>query len=387
LFILQQRPQKFMSTNKEHKIPILSFYSGGGFMDMGFEMAGFETVWTNELDPVFVKLHSAGITSWRKSKGNGVKAEIFNTKSITDVSAASIISEAFQNNIPENFGIIGGPPCQDFSIQGNMDGFEGERGKLTIVYFDRILQLKPTFFVMENVTGLTKNKSTKAHLVKLLKRVESQYYIDHDTLNAINFGVPQFRERVFFVGIRKDKIAQKNVELKIDGKWFDWPESKKYKDAATKYTWPEAVFFGKSLTKPQNLPLELCVESCLVPHREMNSTANANEFFNLYVKEKFLDAIDEGETNRPSFKRLHRFKYSPTACYGNNEVHLHPYKHRRLSVREALRIQGVPDTYVLPLELPLTKKFKMIGNGVPVPLAKAVALSVKHFLIAKGVLD
>ena len=77
---------------------------------------------------------------------------------------------------------------------------------------------------------------------------------------------------------------------------------------------------------------------------------------------------------------LHRFKYSPTACYGNNEVHLHPYLNRRLSAREALRIQGVPDEYILPPEISLTKKFKMIGNGVPVALAKAVGLSVKQFL-------
>lgn len=140
------------------------------------------------------------------------------------------------------------------------------------------------------------------------------------------------------------------------------------------------VGFGKTLTKPKDLPLELCVESCLVPTRKMNSTDNANEFFNLYVTEKFLEAIDEGETNRPSFKRLHRFKYSPTACYGNNEVHLHPYKNRRLSVRETLRIQGVPDEYVLPAKSPLSKKFKMIGNGVPVPLAKAVAVALKIFI-------
>ena len=93
-----------------------------------------------------------------------------------------------------------------------------------------------------------------------------------------------------------------------------------------------------------------------------------------------LNKIAEGETNRPSFKRLHRYKYSPTACYGNNEVHLHPYLNRRISVREALRIQGVPDEYVLPPELSLSKKFKMIGNGVPVPLAKAVAVAVKDFI-------
>jgi DNA (cytosine-5)-methyltransferase 1 len=118
----------------------------------------------------------------------------------------------------------------------------------------------------------------------------------------------------------------------------------------------------------------------------MSSTANAKEYFNLYITEKALNAIDEGETNRPSFKRLHRFKYSPTACYGNNEVHLHPYLHRRLSVRETLRIQGVPDTYILPTGLPLSKKFKMIGNGVPVFLAKALAVALKNFIEDKEIL-
>jgi DNA (cytosine-5)-methyltransferase 1 len=375
-----------MSDQNKNKIPILSFYSGGGFLDMGFEMAGFEIVWTNEIDEVFAKLHSAGITSWRISKGNGIKAEIFNTKSITTIDSDEIIKESFPNGKPLDFGIIGGPPCQDFSINGNMKGFKGERGKLTVLFFDKIMELLPTFFLMENVTGLTNSGSTKAHLAKLLKRVESEYFIDHKPLNAMEFGVPQFRERVFFIGIRKDKIDEKNLSLNLLGEWFKWPEDKKYKDAAKKYKWPKPVEFGKRLKKPEDIPFELCIESCLVPYSKMNKVPNANEKFNLYISEKKLQSINEGETNRPSFKRLHRFKYSPTACYGNNEVHLHPYRHRRLSVREALRIQGVPDTYILPPELPLTKKFKMIGNGVPVPLAKAVADSVRKYLFENGII-
>lgn len=276
--------------------------------------------------------------------------------------------------------MIGGPPCQDFSINGSLKGFDGERGKLTIVFFDKILELKPTFFVMENVTGLTKRKETKEYLQTLLKRVEKEYYVDHEKLNSLDFGIPQHRERVFFIGIRKELISNKLVEQSSFGKWFPFPVNEKYQNSVTKYNWGKQVEFGKTLTKPKDVPFELCVESCLVPHREMNTTPNANEFFNLYVSENILQAIQEGETNRPSFKRLHRFKYSPTTCYGNNEVHLHPYKHRRLSVREALRIQGVPDEYVLPVELPLTKKFKIIGNGVPVPLAEAVAIAVKDFI-------
>jgi DNA (cytosine-5)-methyltransferase 1 len=65
-------------------------------MDMGFEKAGFEIVWTNEVDEVFSKLHEAGITSWRKARGNGIKAEIFNKKSITEVSAEKIVEKHFQ---------------------------------------------------------------------------------------------------------------------------------------------------------------------------------------------------------------------------------------------------------------------------------------------------
>lgn len=347
---------------------------------MGFEKAGFEIVWTNEFDETFAKLHAAGITSWRKSQGNGIKAEIFNTKSITEISSKEIIEEAFPDGKPDHFGMIGGPPCQDFSMNGSLKGFEGERGKLTIVFFDRILELNPTFFVMENVTGLTKRKDTKEFLRSLLKRVEEEYYIDYEKLNSLDFGVPQHRERMFFVGFRKDLIENGSVQLDPFGRWFPFPVNEKYQNAATRYNWGKQVPFGESLVKPQDVPLELCVENCLVPDNKISTTPNANEFFNLYITETNLRAIDEGETNRPSFKRLHRFKYSPTTCYGNNEVHLHPYLHRRLSVREALRIQGVPDEYVLPKELPLSKKFKMIGNGVPVPLAEAVACAVKEFI-------
>ena len=240
--------------------------------------------------------------------------------------------------------------------------------------------------VMENVTGLTKSNSTKEHLQKLLRKVEKEYFVDHKTLNALEFGVPQYRERVFFVGVKRDKIDQQVINQSHFGQWFPFPVNLKYQNSVTKYKWATAVPFGKKLTKPNNLPIELCVENCLVSSREKNKIPNANEYFNLHIGEQRLLAINEGETNRPSFKRLHRFKYSPTACYGNNEVHLHPYENRRLSVRETLRIQGVPDTYILPSDLPLSKKFKMIGNGVPVPLAKAVADAVKGFLLDNEVI-
>jgi DNA (cytosine-5)-methyltransferase 1 len=105
---------------------------------------------------------------------------------------------------------------------------------------------------------------------------------------------------------------------------------------------------------------------------------NAQEGFNPH-SDKFR-SMYEGDTSGKSFKRLHRYRYSPTVCYGNNEVHLHPWEDRRLTVRESMRIQGIPDNYALPEEVPLSAKFKMIGNGVPVPLAELVARSLFKFL-------
>ena len=97
-------------------------------------------------------------------------------------------------------------------------------------------------------------------------------------------------------------------------------------------------------------PLELTVYPLLHSSPAPTNLSNGLEAFKPYSS-KFWK-IPEGNSSGKSFKRLHRYKYSPTAWYGNNEVHLHPWEPRRLSVREALRIQTVPDTYVLPEQFP-----------------------------------
>jgi DNA (cytosine-5)-methyltransferase 1 len=365
----------------EQNIPVLSFFSGGGFLDLGFEKAGFGIVWTNEIDLAFSNFYSAGITSLKNSEGLSGEFTVSNTKSIKDLTTAEIISEAFGGNKPKTFGIIGGPPCQDFSMNGNLHGFKGDRGSLTDSFLYKIIELGPSFFVMENVTGLIRVKKNKAHFLELLKIMGEYFWIDFDVLNSLDFGVPQNRDRVFVVGINKKQYDFKNVSASLDGKWFPFPKDERYFNALKKYKWPEASPFGKVPEKNNLIPMELCLSSCLISKQDEDKIPNANEYFNLLGDKRKLGGIWEGETNRPSFKRLHRFKYSPTTCYGNNEVHLHPFYHRRLSVREALRIQGVPDSYILP-KGNLTKKFKMIGNGVPVPLAQSIGSSLRDFLQA-----
>ena len=93
-----------------------------------------------------------------------------------------------------------------------------------------------------------------------------------------------------------------------------------------------------------------------------------------------MEVIDEGDDSKKSYKRLHRWRYSPTVAYGNNEVHLHPYKTRRLSAAEALSLQTLPKEFVLPPEMTLTDKFKTIGNGVPYVLSSGIAKTIRDFM-------
>jgi len=95
---------------------------------------------------------------------------------------------------------------------------------------------------------------------------------------------------------------------------------------------------------------------------------------------KKFKVIQEGDDKKKSYKRLHRWRYSPTAAYGNNEVHLHPYKTRRISVAEALALQSLPKNFIIPANTTLTNAFKAIGNGVPFLAAKGLAITILNFI-------
>ena len=361
------------------RIPIISFFSGGGFMDMGFIDAGFDVVYANEYDKLFAKLHDEGIAAW--SRGHKHKfCPITSTESLASLTPDTILAQAFPNGTPRVWGIIGGPPCQDFTMRGNGLGFSGNRGKMTQIFYNRIRKMRPAFFVMENVVGLLMRKEAKNILDDLLlKYICEDYYIDRTTLNALDFGVPQYRKRVFIVGLRKDlfpnMITTEPTLANVCSMSFNWP-TPRYSNADSSYNWPTDNPFGATVEKPVDVPYDLCVQKCLDGAEEL---PNGLEILELTKNAESRKEIHEGDTKRRSFKRLHRFRYSPTTCFGNNEVFLHPYQNRRISVREALRIQGVDDKYVWEKDR-LSAKFKVIGNGVPVNLANAIANSVFTFI-------
>jgi DNA (cytosine-5)-methyltransferase 1 len=364
------------------QIPVLSFFTGGGFLDMGFEEAGFDIVWTNELDAGFANLYAEGVTNWRrKYNPSAPAAHISHIGSLLDISTAEIVRQAFPKGTPPLFGIIGGPPCQDFSIAGTRQGIEGERGKISPAYCRVINELQPAFFVFENVTGLLQ-KNHRAEFNKIREEFNQHYVTDFAPLNALDYGVPQSRERLLLIGLRRDLVQTPQTGLLSDAVpltgWANWKLEQSHVGLRQQFQWPGVEELGGIPTAPSSpQQLELCVNHCLHTAAE-TSLPNARDRFNLYSA--IPAKTPEGLVNNRSFKRLHRYRYSPTACYGNNEVHLHPFEDRRLSVREVLRIQSVDDSYVLPEGPPLSTKFKMIGNGVPVALAKGVARTISRLM-------
>jgi DNA (cytosine-5)-methyltransferase 1 len=363
-------------------VPILSFFTGGGLFDLGFKQAGFTICWTNENYPPFIAGYGHGMSSWLSSQGrkHPVNAAISNTGDVCELAARKVLKESFGGPRPRIYGVIGGPPCPDFSHGGTHAGGNGINGKLTTVFVDMLCDLNPAFFVIEKVPGLHYFHKHRGFLTRKIAQLQNRgYAVDYRIINALELGVPQDRERLFVIGFKKP-LAQRGAGRKLaEGEtgWFTWPVVDSYTGAKS-LAWPAATPFGGTPAKPDGVPLELTVYPALLGNGDPETLANGTEFFNPYSSR--FQEVREGDVSGKSFKRLHRYRFSPTAWYGNQEVHLHPWKARRFSVREALRIQSVPDEYVLPEDMSLSAKFKMICNGVPCGMAFQLARTVQFFL-------
>ena len=330
-------------------------------------------VWHNEYSKSFAQGFEHAVQSL------GVGEHPVDQRSIIDIGPNEILGDAFPTGKPDVFGVIGGPPCPDFSVAGKNRGEFGANGRLSLVYVRRIVELQPTFFLFENVPGLVQTARHRAFLGRLKLMLEADYAVSARLLNALDYGVPQDRLRLFVIGFHRRFLRQHRKLMVEPGweDWYEWPEAR-YPGAKGRFTWPGRSRFGETPERPVGIPDELMVGPSIGVPEEVAHLPNGTEGF--LPRSARLAEVDEGDDSRKSFKRLHRWRYSPTVAYGNNEVHLHPYLPRRINVREALRLQTVPDTYALPAEMPLSHKFKMIGNGVPVKLAEAVAESVRGFL-------
>ena len=370
-------------------VHLFSFFSGIGFLDLGFEKEGYKIVYVNESHEPFLNAYkysrnNLGISSPKYGYFLGKIEDLLdgdNKIKLTDYVSMS-------RNENKTIGFIGGPPCPDFSVGGKNKGKKGENGILSLTYVKLICQQQPDFFLFENVKGLWRTKKHREFYEELKDLLQnSGYIITEQLINTIEYGVPQDRERIFLFGVNYNFVKKLGLAIDnekkifLDGA-FPWKKYAKYPDGtAFQYPWPKRSTFSEDsvLDKPNNIPIELTVEYWFKKN-DISNHPNSIHYFKPRAGLKRFLTVEEGDDCKKSFKRLHRWRYSPTAAYGNNEVHLNPYKARRLTAAEALAIQSLPKEFKLPEDMTLTNMFKAIGNGVPFLAAKMIARTINSVI-------
>ena len=362
---------------------IFSFFAGSGFLDLGFETNGFDVAFVNEFDPEFLR-------AYKYARSNmGIQPPEFGYYN-GDINVFLDDQEKkneLQHNIHalkqrgELVGFVGGPPCPDFSVAGKNRGRDGDNGKLSLSYVNLIIQQKPDFFLFENVKGLWSTKRHREFYNELKEKIHKAGYSTTERLvNALEFGAPQDRQRVLFFGIRSELLG-KNASAGIDD--FPWNRHQIYTmEQISNYPWPENRDFtegGGNYPMPNGIPEELTVQYWF-DRNDVENHPNARHHFVPKAGLPKMQTYQEGDDSKKCYKRLHRWRFSPTAAYGNNEVHLHPYHARRLSAAEALAVQSLPREFALPDDMTLTDMFKTIGNGVPYMLSSGIARTIHDYI-------
>lgn len=369
-----------------HKI--FSFFSGLGFLDLGFEASKENEIkFINEIHRPFADAYRYSRQAMGLSEAEygicfkGVEELVAEPESLQKLIADTSGNGSYT-------GFIGGPPCPDFSVGGKNRGRQGDKGALSEAYINLITQHCPDYFLFENVKGLWRTKKHREFYEELKRTLfAANYIVTEKIVNAIEYGVAQDRDRIILIGF--NKITLSNIGIKVaqnetylpEG-MFPWGLGKiNNKSEVFALPWPTTKPFEiqDNIPKPEGIIEELTVQHWFDKNMVDRHTNATHHFQPRAGLARFL-TVEEGDNSRKSFKRLHRWRYSPTAAYGNNEVHLHPYKARRISAAEALAIQSLPMEFVLPPEMSLTNMFKGIGNGVPYLLAKALSGAIHKFL-------
>lgn len=324
---------------------VVSFFAGCGGLDLGFTQAGFDVIWANEFDVSILETY----------KINHPNTYLCNSN-IKDIDVI---------DIPDCDGFIGGPPCQAWSEAGRGLGLEDERG---MVFFDYIRLIKgkqPKFFLIENVKGIINEKNEPVFQTFIYLLQKAGYNINYTLLDAINYRIPQNRERIFIIGIRKDLNYQYNFPCVTICKQLT------LKDAISDIKSTPNIYYNDSIINTSNTT---------------KSTVFNHDVFGGRYSKRYMSRNRVRSWNEPSF----------TIPASAQNVPLHPQApkmefisyeerefrkgmenlYRRLSVRECARIQTFPDSFRF-IYTSILDGYKMIGNAVPPRLAKVLALSIK----------
>lgn len=315
---------------------IAAFFSGSGGLDLGFEQSGHNVIWANEYDK----------TIWKTYESNHHFTTL-DRRSIVDVNP---------DDVPDCDGIIGGPPCQSWSEAGALRGIDDHRGQLFFDFIRMIRSKRPLFFLAENVSGMLASRHSEAlnHIKHLF--IESGYRLSFKLLNASDYGVAQDRERVFFVGFRSDL-----------NKSFEFPQP-----LEKKVTLRDCIFDLKDTALAASGSRTIG-KLCATPNHEYLG----GSFSTMFMSRNRVRTWDE-----QSFTIQAGGRHCPIHPQAPKMIRLGKDKHifapgaehlyRRLTVREAARIQTYPDNFIFHYENVLDG-YKMVGNSVPVKLAQVLA--------------
>ena len=326
---------------------VISLFTGAGGLDLGFEKAGFKIAMANEFDKTIWATYE------KNHKTPLIRGDIRNIK---------------ESDFPDKIdGIIGGPPCQSWSEAGSLRGIDDARGQLFYEYIRILKTKKPKFFLAENVSGMLASRHSSAvkSILELFR--ECGYDISLTMANASDYGVPQDRKRVFYIGFRKD--------LKVN---FKFPA-------------PTTPFSQQKITLKQAIG---DLDGKAVPALSQNKANGNLEILNheyfigayspIFMSRNRVRSWDEQAfTVQASGRQCQIHPSAPKMKkVGLNKCIFEPgkeYLYRRMSVRECARIQGFPDDFEF-IYSNVNDGYKMIGNAVPIDLARIIAVSIMNVL-------
>lgn len=330
---------------------LISLFTGAGGLDLGFEKAGFNIVAANEYD--------AKICPTFRKNFPGVQ--------LIEEDIRKLSSEDFPDDID---GIIGGPPCQSWSEAGSLKGIKDARGQLFYDYIRILKDKQPLFFVAENVSGMLAARNSEAVKGFLNLFDEAGYNVNLRMLNANDFDVPEDRDRVFYVGFRKD----------LGIKCFEYPTPH-----SKKPTLRDAIWDLRDTAIPAKDKNHTNGFECKVPNHEYF----IGSYSPVFMSRNRVRAWDEpGFTVQASGRQCQLHPQAPKMVkveknlqkFVQGKEHLY----RRMTVREVARVQTFPDDFVF-IYNDVNYGYKMIGNAVPVNLAYHVAKQIKMTLDSRGI--
>lgn len=330
---------------------VISLFSGAGGLDLGFEKAGFEIPYANEYDKAI----------WETYEKNHL-----NTKLIKG-DIRQIPYKIFEGKID---GIIGGPPCQSWSEAGALKGIDDPRGKLFYEYIRILKHKQPKFFLAENVKGMMANRHSQA-VKDIVEAFENcGYDVTINLVNAADYGVAQDRKRVFYIGFRKD--------LNVD---FHFPKPTTL-EKEQKLTFKDIIWNLRDDAVP-GLEGNKTNGVLKIPNHEYFTGAYSPIFMS---RNRVRSWNEQAFTVQASGRQSQLHPQAPKMVkVGKNDCRFVEGKenlYRRLTVREAARVQGFPDDFIF-YYVGLNDGYKMIGNAVPVELSRIIAEEIKNTLEKK----